>query len=1161
MNFYVLLSREDTIYYLRIYHLIVALLMFCCGIIEIEFLWRTRKLPKLDEPHEIPDPALIGAIALTLGIMLGYLYFIVFDYAFQSCDKLVDALYPSELFIEAIYDVLMATFSGLSLVYILHRRFYGAISSNLDKVGRLFINITFAVVWMKVVIYKGYLSHQELCQRKELEGYWCPVIKRHYECNPASELHGTQKMWYYINKGLLSSSIISCASEFFPILLVTHWLACGGAEERAEDIERRMKISEYFKLNFQPIFFSEKRRCSWNASRIHERCISSLRGYLVWFFILITPIVMIMSTLKWLFYFYYTIDFDDLVNEHYMTNDYINLAANVCQVFFFGAVSALSIYFCKSSVNSLKFQLYAFSTTIANERLDAHHKAHARGDISILFGCCVVLFIKLILQSVEIEYQRIDNFIILSDAIIQNVNLVMVQATQWLQYFAVRRLLALSDKDCIATKRFLPLAFLAGLLLAWIHFGVTFFETSLIKYQLTDEKFPFSSTTLICMIFTQTLFPADYLFAFTVSGCYLEFLQRYLNMGYFQLGEPRVNVTHGHGHDHDHDHGHGSVDHENNEQVCCTENDSRSEGIARTPRMIVVLMGIVILPIEHLPQLVPDAPAPINQHKHLIQFAPAQPAALRALALFPTNNVILLMTFQHVHVLLGTLELTAPCVRAMTSDPCSPQPCLQNGVCSSSGGTYTCACATGFYGEQCQYSGDPCTGYCQNGGTCSLIFSETTPYCQCPFDYYGATCGTARSVQTSYVGCYDDSSATFTDYYVYSTTITKGNDCRDALITYREANPTSNYAYSTMSGTKGECLFSTTNTLTDPPNAGLLGGLLAALLATCSYSDMNSGSASVFSLNDVCTPGPCGDAAGNGKCIQTSASAYSCLCNPLKTGTTCQNDATLTPCASVDCGVGTCGITDDQIGSYCLCANTNQTVACVGDPCTTKPCLYGGTCTDLGNGRYSCACLNLYTDTNCETFNPCYIDKCENGGTCIPAYDLLDSTFVCQCTPDWKGTYCEEERFYCDETPCQNGGECEDIIGPPNSYNCTCTPQWTGTNCTTDVDECAEDTTLCKTKDPDATCVNTDGSYYCVCGPNMFGKSCLFNKIIYQILNATYGNLGPDELDEMAQELTNDPTLVRDIVPFLIGGYSQEVRESLSWTAKICSYGLHMNSS
>lgn len=81
-------------------------------------------------------------------------------------------------------------------------------------------------------------------------------------------------------------------------------------------------------------------------------------------------------------------------------------------------------------------------------------------------------------------------------------------------------------------------------------------------------------------------------------------------------------------------------------------------------------------------------------------------------------------------------------------------------------------------------------------------------------------------------------------------------------------------------------------------------------------------------MNDLCTPEPCGEAAGNGKCIQTSATAYTCLCNPIKTGSACQSDATLTPCASIDCGVGTCGVTDDQIGYYCLCASTNQTVAC-----------------------------------------------------------------------------------------------------------------------------------------------------------------------------------------------------------------------------------------
>ena len=61
-----------------------------------------------------------------------------------------------------------------------------------------------------------------------------------------------------------------------------------------------------------------------------------------------------------------------------------------------------------------------------------------------------------------------------------------------------------------------------------------------IKYQLTDESFKFSEVTLISMIFTQTLFPADYLYAFTVSCSWSELILRYKEMGTFQLGAPRL---------------------------------------------------------------------------------------------------------------------------------------------------------------------------------------------------------------------------------------------------------------------------------------------------------------------------------------------------------------------------------------------------------------------------------------------------------------------------------------------------------------------------------------------------------------------------------------------------------------------------------------------
>ncbi|KAK6747382.1 hypothetical protein RB195_000527 [Necator americanus] len=527
MNLYVILSREDTIFYLRVYHSIIALLMFCCGIVELEFLIRTRNLPKLEEPHEIPGPALIGAVALTIGIVLGYLYFIIFNYAFQNCDKLVDAIYTSELWLESCYDILMASFSALSFVYILQRRYYGAINSNLDKIGRLFINITFSVVWIKVVVFKGYLSHQELCQRKELESYWCPVVRRNYECSPSDDLHGTQKMWYYINKGILSSSIISCASEFFPVLLVGHWLACGGAEEKAEDIERRQQLRQGVR-GLMKEFFKDISRVYVAAPAMSVPPLH-ISPYLLLFFWIITPIASLACVIRWLVYFYWTIDFDHLIEIHWMTNDIVSLVANVIQLIFFLGV-------------------YMFTWYLTNDRLDAHHKAHARGDITILFGCCIVLLIKLILQSIEVEYQRKDGFINLGDAIISTVCYATIQASQWLQYLSVRRILAMSDSDCRATKKFMPMAALGGLLMAWIHFGITFFDTSLIKYQLTDENFDFSQTTLVCMIFTQTIFPADYLFAFTVSGCYLELLQRYLNMGYFQLGTPRLSLSVGHNH-------------------------------------------------------------------------------------------------------------------------------------------------------------------------------------------------------------------------------------------------------------------------------------------------------------------------------------------------------------------------------------------------------------------------------------------------------------------------------------------------------------------------------------------------------------------------------------------------------------------------------------
>lgn len=49
-----------------------------------------------------------------------------------------------------------------------------------------------------------------------------------------------------------------------------------------------------------------------------------------------------------------------------------------------------------------------------------------------------------------------------------------------------------------------------------------------------------------------------------------------------------------------------------------------------------------------------------------------------------------------------------------------------------------------------------------------------------------------------------------------------------------------------------------------------------------------------------------------------------------------------------------------------------------------KPCLNGATCTNTGQGSYTCSCPPGYTGANCEIqVNECSGNPCRNGGSCI----------------------------------------------------------------------------------------------------------------------------------------------------------------------------------
>ncbi|MFH4980345.1 hypothetical protein AB6A40_007054 [Gnathostoma spinigerum] len=95
----------------------------------------------------------------------------------------------------------------------------------------------------------------------------------------------------------------------------------------------------------------------------------------------------------------------------------------------------------------------------------------------------------------------------------------------------------------------------------------------------------------------------------------------------------------------------------------------------------------------------------------------------------------------------GHGQYTCECVNGYSgvncenlAENCSPNTCLNDGVCRDMGNNYTCECPRGFSGRHCEYAVQSCGDLpCHNGGTCRPMWPEGF-VCICPPGWTGKHC-------------------------------------------------------------------------------------------------------------------------------------------------------------------------------------------------------------------------------------------------------------------------------------------------------------------------------------------------------------------------------------------------------------------------------------
>ena len=273
------------------------------------------------------------------------------------------------------------------------------------------------------------------------------------------------------------------------------------------------------------------------------------------------------------------------------------------------------------------------------------------------------------------------------------------------------------------------------------------------------------------------------------------------------------------------------------------------------------------------------------------------------------------------------------CYTVPPTDYCEEDPCQNAGICVNGDDGYTCECAPGYTGTDCEIEIDECEANpCVNGDCTDGVDSYT---CSCLPGYEGTNCETNTN-ECAPNPCEN------------------GGICTDGIDSY-SCQCDAGYAGTDCETNIDECAG-------DPcQNGGVCSDGVADYTCACpaGYAGDNC------ELNvDDCVGALC---ENDSACVD-GVNAYSCSCLPGYEGVYCGEN--IDECAGDPCLNG--GVCSDGVAGYtCECAAGYGGDNCEVDidDCAANPCV-NGVCIDEVND-YICACVAGFQGPNCEVAAVC----------------------------------------------------------------------------------------------------------------------------------------------------------------------------------------------